>query len=286
METILVLSATGNIGRPLLDELLSQDVRIVAGVHNPQHVPGELRETKIEWRHFDFLNAHSFSAAHDADRVFFVRPPQLGKPKQDMFPFLDYLKQNGRVKQVVFVSMLGVDKNPVTPHHKIEKHIREIGLPHTFIRPSFFMQNLTTTHVQDIREHHDLFIPAGNSVTSFIDTRDIAAVAAKCLLNDQYIGQQLDITGGRALSYDQVAAIMSKELGTAITYSNPSLLHFRKVMRKRGIPAEFVNVMVMLYVITRLGNAKAVTDTLPQVLGREPITFEQFVADNRAVLLG
>lgn len=59
--------------------------------------------------------------------------------------------------------------------------IVSLGLPHTFIRPSFFMQNLSTTHREDICQRNDLFIPAGNAKTSFIDTADIAAVAAKVL---------------------------------------------------------------------------------------------------------
>ena len=56
-------------------------------------------------------------------------------------------------------------------------------------------------------------------------------------------------------------------------------------MLKRGVKKDYVNVMVMLYLITQLGNAKKVTPTLEQVLGRPPITFEKFVQDHRALFL-
>lgn len=56
------------------------------------------------------------------------------------------------------------------------------------------MQNLSTTHLADIQQHRDLFIPAGSSKTSFIDTRDIGEAAAICLTDPQYIGQKLNIT--------------------------------------------------------------------------------------------
>ncbi len=79
----------------------------------------------------------------------------------------------------------------MTPHHKIEKIIRELEIPYTFIRPSFFMQNLNTTHQKDIKENHDLFIPAGKSKTSFIDTRDIGEVAVTCLTDGHYLNQEL-----------------------------------------------------------------------------------------------
>ncbi|KRN25639.1 NmrA family protein [Lacticaseibacillus camelliae DSM 22697 = JCM 13995] len=181
-NTILIIGGTGNIGFPLV-KLLAQDddVHLVAGAHNLKKDQAQYGDLPVDVRRFDFLDASTFDQAlAGVDRVFFVRPPQLAKPKEDMLPFLNQVKAHG-VKQTVFVSMIGVEKNPVTPHHKIEKMIVSLGLPHTFIRPSFFMQNLSTTHREDICQRNDLFIPAGNAKTSFIDTADIAAVAAKVL---------------------------------------------------------------------------------------------------------
>lgn len=283
MENILILGGTGNIGFPLV-ETLSQEgkVKIVAGCFDLSEAVAFKDFPEVEVREFDFLRPATFETAlKNIDRVFFIRPPQLAKPKEDMYPFLEKVKEKG-IKHLVFVSLIGVEKNPMTPHHKIEKKIVELGIPHTFIRPSFFMQNLNTTHQLDIKEHHDLFIPAGNSKTSFIDTRDIGAVAAVCLQTEQYIGTELEITGAKALDYREIGQIMSRVLGTTITYSKPSLLHFRKAMLARGIKKEYVNVMVMLYLITQLGNAKSVTNTVEQVLGRPPIAFEQYVRDYRA----
>ena len=74
---------------------------------------------------------------------------------------------------------------------------------------------------------------------------------------------------------------MTAELGVPITYSRPSLLHFRHTMIARGLPKNYVNVMVMLYLITQMGNAKEVNTTLPKVLGRPAITFAQYVRDYR-----
>lgn len=282
MTNILVIGATGNIGLLLIQALTKRaDVQLFAAVHSPAHARATLRDLPVQLRKFDFLDAATFDPALAViDKVFFVRPPQLAKPKTDMYPFLDALVRHG-IKQVVFVSLLGVEHNPMTPHHKIEKRIEALGLPYTFIRPSFFMQNLNTTHRHDIVAHHDLFVPAGRARTSFIDTRDIGAVAATVLCDPQYIGQKLAITGDQALTYAEVAKTMTAELGVPITYSRPSLLHFRHTMIARGLPKNYVNVMVMLYLITQMGNAKEVTTTLPKVLGRPAITFAQYVRDYR-----
>ncbi|ALB29791.1 SDR family oxidoreductase [Companilactobacillus heilongjiangensis] len=279
-DKILVIGGTGNIGYPLIKYLNQQDVQIVAGTHNIQKAQAKFEGlSNVEIKHFDFLDPSTFEAAFDGvNKVFFVRPPQLAKPKQDMLPFLTFAKQK-QIQQIVFVSLIGVEKNPMTPHHKIEQMILDLKIPYTFIRPSFFMQNLNTTHREDIQKNHDLFIPAGNARTSFIDTRDIGEVAGITLMNDKYLNQKLNITGPAALSYQEIAKIMTKVLGTPITYSKPSLLKFRKVMLKRGIKKDFVNVMVMLYLITQLGNAKEVTDTAAKVLGHTPRTIQNYIYD-------
>lgn len=280
MEKILVLGATGNIGRPLVKYLQQQNIPIIIGTHNSNHAQQAFPDaTNLEFRHFDFLDQTTFETTfEDVTKVFFVRPPQLAKPEFDMLPFLKFAKEK-QIDQLVFISLLGVEKNPMTPHHKIEQLILDLDIPYTFIRPSFFMQNLNTTHRQDIQENHDLFIPAGNSRTSFIDTRDIGEIAGIALLNDKYINQKLNITGPAALSYGEIAQIMTKILGVKITYSRPSLWKFRKVMLQRGLKKDFVNVMVVLYLITQLGNAKDVTDTTKKVLGHAPRTIQNYITD-------
>ncbi|WP_206538186.1 SDR family oxidoreductase [Listeria riparia] len=184
MEKILVLGATGNIGFTVVQTLVEAGHQVRAGVSN-------LEKSKALWQgnnlvdvvHFNFLDAGTYASALEGiSKVFFVRPPQLSKPKEDMFPFLHFLKER-QIAHVVFVSLIGVEKNPVTPHHKIEKEMMRLDLPFTFLRPSFFMQNLNTTHQEDIQKHDDLFIPAGKARTSFIDTRDIGEIAAICLMN-------------------------------------------------------------------------------------------------------
>lgn len=287
MNKILVIGATGNIGMPLIEYLVANSqVSIVAGVHNVErgkHIFAKYPQVMVKY--FDFLDTESFSSAFDGvDKVFFVRPPQLAKPKKDMLPFLKYAKRQ-KISQIVFVSLIGVEKNKMTPHHKIEQMIIDLKIPYTFIRPSFFMQNLNTTHKVDIRDNHDLFIPAGNSKTSFIDTRDIGDIAGVALLDKQYLNKKLDITGPMALTYSEVSSIMSKVLGITITYSKPSLFKFRQTLLKRGMKKDYVNVMVMLYLITQMGLSKQVNHQAEKILKRPLRDFENYVKDYRDYFL-
>ncbi|MBU9713628.1 NmrA family NAD(P)-binding protein [Evansella tamaricis] len=119
---------------------------------------------------------------------------------------------------MVFVSLMGVEKPPIVPHRKIEDMIRDLGIGYTFLRPSFFMQNLNTTHREDIAIRNELYMPVGRAKTSFIDTRDIASVAATCLIEKGYLNKFYTLTGAKAIDYEEVGEILSNTLGRKIEY--------------------------------------------------------------------
>ncbi len=282
MGKYLITGASGNVGKYVVDELLQLQKDIVIALHHTDQRKENYRKdknvTKVE---FDFLNEATFEHALEGVRaIFLVRPPQLATPTKDMLPFLEAAKNKG-IEKIVFLSLLGVEKNPVVPHRKIESMIKELSIPYVFLRPSFFMQNLNTNHQEEIKERDELYIPAGNSKTSFIDTRDIAKAAAVCLTNEHYKNIGITLTGSRAIGYDEVANTLSEVLGRKITYKNPSLLKFRKDRIERGTPKKFANVMTLLYLMTKLGTANDVTNDLALLIGREPISFKQYAIDHK-----
>ena len=179
---ILVTGATGNIGRDVVAGLLAngQAVRAAASRDaSARRVPAGV-DTVL----FDFADAKTYGPAlAGVERVFLMRPPQITDMEHTLNPFVDVARESG-VRHIVFVSLLGVEDNPRVPHYAAEQHIKTAGVPYTFLRPSFFMQNLNTTHRAEIREHDEIYLPVGKARTSFIDTRDIGAVAAKVLSDD------------------------------------------------------------------------------------------------------
>jgi uncharacterized protein YbjT (DUF2867 family) len=148
-----------------------------------------------------------------------------------------------------------------------------------YIRPSFFMQNLSTTHAEDIKLRDDLFIPSGRAKISFIDTRDIGDIIGRTLVEEGHENKAYAITGSEAITYFRVADSMTRILGRKIAYSNPGLFKFRKDMINRGIKKEFATVMMVLYLTTKLGMANHVTDTAEVLLKRKPRTIEEFIKD-------
>lgn len=236
---------------------------------------------KVDVVKFDYTNEQTFKdALNEVDRVFLMRPPHLSKP-QDLYPFIHAMK-SGNTKLVSFLSLMGVEKNTIPPHHKIEKYIESMGIPYAHIRPGFFMQNVSGIHSVEIREQDKIFIPAGKSKTSFIDAADIGLSIATLLHEpEKYRNTAHTITGPEALDYYQVAAILSKITGRKIKYDRPGYLKYRSYyIKERGLNKSYVNVTVALYFMTRMGTAKEVTDGFYKLIGKKPRTFEEFAREN------
>lgn len=275
MGSILVTGATGNVGKHVVNYLNGRDSDVVVAGHRIQEL--EKSYPGMEAVRLDFEDPSTFEEAlHGVDRVFLMRPPQIGDA--EVFrPFVEAMKAQS-VRLVSFLSLMGVERNPFPPHHKIEKMIEEASIPYAHIRPGFFMQNLTGVHAEEIRKDREIFIPAGQSKVSFIDAEDIGKAIAHVLLNpDAHQHVAYTLTGPEALDYVDIANQLTLLTGKKITYAKPNMLHYRsRYINERELSPEYVNVTMALYLMTRLGTAKAVTHTFKELTGDEPRTFFEF----------
>jgi len=274
---VLVTGASGNVGAPLVEHLVAGGAEVLVASREGTRAPAGTKAVRFD---FEDPSTHA-PALEGVEKVFLLRPPAISDVKRHLLPVVRAVKDAG-VRHAVFLSLLGVEKNPVVPHAKVERFLVEAGVPHTFLRPSFFMQNLSTTHRDDIREHHEIFVPAGKGRTGFIDARDIAAVAARVLLEDGHEGRAYDLTGSEALTYAEVAALFTEVLGRPIRYPEPGALRFAARWSQRRQPAAFIAVMTGIYTVCRLGLAGTVTPETQTLLGRAPISMRQFIQDHQA----
>lgn len=274
---VLVTGATGNVGSVVVDALLRRGERVRAAVRSDTDA---LRvHAGAETVVFDFESPGTFDAALEGvDRVFLMRPPHMADASA-FEPFISAMGEAG-ISRVIFLSLMGVERNPVVPHHAIERLLKASGLPWTMLRPSFYMQNLSTTHLADIRELGEIIVPAGGGRTSLIDSRDIGEAAAVLLSSEGHERRAYTVSGPQAITYDEVARILTQETGREIRYTRPSGRLFARHMRGRGFDPGFVTVMRGIYLVARLRMAGAITDDLEQLLGRPPRTFREFARDH------
>lgn len=143
MDKYLVTCASGNIGKYVVEELLSLNKDIKAAVHNIEKAKGIFNDTEnLEIVKFDFLDMNTFDKALQGVRaIFLVRPPELADPQKDMLPFLETVKEK-KIEKIVFVSLLGVEKNPIVPHRKIEDMIKKIRNNLCIFKTKFFHAKL------------------------------------------------------------------------------------------------------------------------------------------------
>lgn len=277
---IFVTGAPGNVGTEVVRELQRQGVPFRVGVFNA--VAALESNPGIEVVPFDFLRPETHRPAfRGIKHLFLVRPPALANVERDIAPAVRTAIACG-VEHIVFLSLQGVEKNRVVPHHKIEQLIVESGVHYTFLRASFFMQNLSTTQAEEIRVQGEIALPVGKAKTSFIDVRDIAAVAVRTLTEAQHVDRIYTLTGGESLDYTEVAAKLSLVLNRRIRYTNPSAIQFIARQLQAGHKLDYTLVVAALYTITRFGNAKQTSRDVEAILGRAPISFDQFAYDYRA----
>ncbi|MCL9812851.1 NAD(P)H-binding protein [Natranaeroarchaeum aerophilus] len=276
MTQVLVTGATGTVGSLVADRLLD---RAELTVRVASRSPASARKRfDCEVTRFDFTDPTTYRETfRGVDRLFLVRPPAISRVRRDIVPALAAAVGAG-VEQVVFLSVLGAGRNRVIPHARIESWLASSDVDTTVLRASFFMQNLTTTHRNEIRDG-ELFVPAGSGETSFVDARDVADCAVAALT--EHRTGTYDITGSAALDYSEVCRILSTVLDREIQYADPSLPRF--LVRRYRIDHDPAKVFVMggIYTTARLGLADRVTDDVQELLGREPIAFESFARDYR-----
>lgn len=275
---ILVIGALGNVGAEVVKHLLTAGVNVRAADMNEEKIKARFGSS-VEAVRFDFTDPTTYEATFKGvEKMFLLRPPHITNIKRDMYPSIDAAKRAG-IKHVVFLSLIGIENAKYVPHYKVETYLKEVNLQTTFLRCSFFMQNLSTTHRKEIKERSEIFVPVGNAKTSFVDARDIGAVAAVALTQDSHANKNYDLTGSEALDYWQAAKILSEVLGREIQYKNPNAVYFLFETMRRGTPFMFALVMTGLYTSTRFGMAEPITNEVERLTGLKPISFKEFAND-------
>jgi uncharacterized protein YbjT (DUF2867 family) len=279
-QTHLVTAATGTVGQHVVRALADREAGVRIGSRDPDSARERFVDEGVdrgEYVAFDFTRPETWGRSlDDVDGVFVVRPP--GVDASTVGAFAEAAARDG-VDRLVYLSTLGAEKNVLVPHHRIEKRIVATEATHTLLRASFFMQNLLEVHGPDIVEHNEVFVPAGDGKTSFVDARDLGDVAAIALTESGHENRAYDLTGPEALHYEEVATIFSSVLERPITYPKPSMVRFGRRMRQRGQSLGFIALMCGIYTTARLGLASRVTTDTRRVLGREPLRVETFVED-------
>jgi uncharacterized protein YbjT (DUF2867 family) len=164
-------------------------------------------------------------------------------------------------------------------HGQAERVLAQSGLAATILRPVFFMQNL-------LAMVHDgaIATAAGDGRVAMVDARDIAAVAVATLTGGGHAGKTYTLTGPEALSFYQVASVLSRQTGRPLRHVRVPPDKVRVALQGRGVAAWYADDMAKLHSMLAVGYEEVVTDDIHRVTGRPPRTLAQFAGDHAGVL--
>jgi uncharacterized protein YbjT (DUF2867 family) len=275
---MLVPSATGKVPQEIIRQLAALDVDYRAGSRHPDKAREALGDD-FNVVKLDYADTTTFAHALDGVERMFVMHP-LGKVSNALLDaFIDAAKQAG-VQHIVMMSALGANEHPDDPICRLEQSVKESGLAYTILRPNWFMQNFYTgPDFKQIQKRNEVMLPSGEKRLSLIDTRDIAAVAVQVLVNGGHEGAEYQLTGSEAVTYGEVATLLSDASGRTITHYSPAAEEIIDRMKVHSAPPDAIAFMEWLYADIKRGLTAQITTTVRDVTGREPITLAQYVHD-------
>ncbi len=279
-STILVTGATGTIGSEVVKALAAKPgVTVRVGVRSAAKAE-KLLAANVVPVDFDYDRPETIAAAvQGADRVFLLTPfsdnqVALGKT------LIDAAKAAG-VKHLVKLSAVGAEIEPGIQlgrwHREIEKHIEASGLSYTFLRPANFMDNFI--HYYPPGPDGNVYLPLGTAGVSYIDSRDIAAVAAAVLTEENHYGKAYDLTGPEAVTPAEAVKAISEAAGREFHYVDVPEEAASKAMLDMHMPKWMVDAMMELHGICKAGYAGGTSPLVEKLTGQKPRSFAQFARD-------
>ncbi|MCW3059865.1 MAG: NAD(P)-dependent oxidoreductase [Capsulimonas sp.] len=279
--TILITGANGTVGSDLTAELANQGVKVRAGVRS------KLRARNVmayepELVEMDLTRPDTFADALYGIEKLFLLTPFTGGTTDIVQTLVDAAKAAG-VSHIVRLSAYGADADPGITlgrwHRAEEKIVQASGVPSTILRPNGFFQNFAENDVRSIKTQNAIYSPVEDGKASFVDTRDIAAVAAKALTQPGHEGKIYEITGPEAISYTQIAEQLSAITGRTINFVPVPGEAVRDGMVAAGAPEILADALVELFQLYEDGYAARVLPTVEEITGKPARSFAQYAAD-------
>ena len=283
MKNILITGATGNIGMEVIRFLYQNETsnQIIAGVRNIEKAKRIFSGyPKLDYDYFDFEDVETFDTTLTGiDTIFLLRPPNISDVEKYFKPLIISIQKH-TISEVVFLSVQGAEKSKVIPHNKIERLIKECGINYIFLRPGYFMQNLTTTLHHDIKTKREIILPCGKAKFNWIDIENIGEAGAILLEKfPDYKNKAYEITGLENENFEKVTSLINSVIVNPIRFRDVNPLRFYNIKNREGMAKGMIAVMILLHFLPRFQQEPKISDFYEQLTGKKPISFEKFAYD-------
>ena len=290
---LLVTGASGKLGRGIVNHLLDTfrvpAANIVAVTRKPDAI-AEFAARGVEVRAGDFDDEAGLAKAFaGADRIVIISAEDAitpGRRIRQQRAAVAAVKAAG-AKHVIYTSMPNPDEaSPITfagDHRGTEQAIVATGLPYTIVRVSWYQENLLNSLPQALKSGQ-WFSAAGDGRVSHVGRDDVAAAVAGALASDTDESATYTLTGPKAYTTAEIAALVAKVTGRPLQVVPVSDDQLAQGLKSAGLPDPVVAMVAGFDTNTRLGRVDLVTGDVKKLAGREPRSLETFLTENKAAL--
>jgi uncharacterized protein YbjT (DUF2867 family) len=281
---IVVTGATGQIGSEVVRQLAEKGEKVHPLIRDPKKAAA-LSHPNVMFVMGDLTDPKSLDAAFKGAQKLFLLTSAAPNQVELQHNAIEAAKRAG-IQHVVKLSAMGANKDAQVNlgrwHYQTEEELKKSGMKWTILQPHFFMQNVAMM-AGSIKGQGAIYAPVKDGKLAMVDLRDIAAVAVAALTEPGHEGQTYVITGGEALSFQDVARQISEATGKPVKYVDIPPEDARKAMLGMGMPSWAVDDMVGMYGFFAAGYGAATTDVIQKAAKAKPRTFAQFAKENAEV---
>jgi uncharacterized protein YbjT (DUF2867 family) len=278
---ILVIGATGNIGRHVVSTLYEKKIKVRA-VSRDTARAHHLLPDGVEVVEADLTQTNTIDRVlNGISKVYLATN---GPDQIEVETNVIKAVQNSQVDHLVKVSVIGVDHNHFVQiaqtHARIEDALRQTGLAYTILRPNWFSENFLGSAATIIHQKA-IYGAAGEGKVAFIDSRDTADAAIAVLTDEdkRHIGKEYQLTGPEALTFAEASQELSKGLGFQVSYVNLTEEDYARVLADSGVPQPVINILLQINRNARENNLAEVTSDVQSLTGLSPRSLQTFARD-------
>jgi NAD(P)H dehydrogenase (quinone) len=284
MTTILVTTANGATGRPMVDYLLGEGFAVRAMVRKDDERAQRLRDAGAEVVLGDPLSFRDVRVAlNGVHRAYFNYPVGDGLVEAAVLFAQAAREQNLEL----VVNMSHIQSRPdarskATQNHWLSEQIFDwSGVPATTLRITFFMEWLL--YISELIRRGRYVMPYdAESRFAPIAARDIALVAAKIFADPaEHRGRIYTLTGPVEYSHERLAAEVSRVLGAQLPFERVTVTTFLELI---GIPDDLAKLkhFEAVTIDQQEGRLAGVSDVGARIIGAPLATVEDFINENRS----
>ncbi len=259
--TITVVGATGKTGRQVITEGVQRGWRVRSAARR--------RTGAGDWVHFSWDERDTWPGAFRGSDAAYVLIPFNHPGAPETTPDLIEAIARSGVRRIALLSSIDAEHAPPdSPLIEAERAVELAPTAGAILRPTWFFDNFSTGSFAAMTESGQIRLPAGNGKLPFIDTRDIAAVAAAAMSEDGPEGI-LPLTGPEAIDHYDLARTLSEALGRQITYTPVEPDEFIQLMLRRGFSEDYSRFLADALADVATGKLTIpVWPTVEQICGR------------------